>query len=90
MCLEVLHRILDHWYINSRRQVAHVTKFCSVEHKIFSIITAVVGLFLKKSVCHFTHTNQKASDKIDARRSYRNCGFSVCNWLRVTLRASQI
>jgi hypothetical protein len=48
MCLEMFHRILDHWCINPERQVSQVTEFCTVEYKMFSKIIAFVGLFRTK------------------------------------------
>jgi len=89
MCLEVFHRILDHWCIIPGRQLSQVTKFCTVEYKMFSEIIASVGLFRTK-VNIISHAPSRKRQIIVRLRSCRNCGFSGWNCLHVTLRAPQI
>ena len=72
-----------------QRPTEPATKFYTVTPNISGIITAVCSVKYK-NVCHFTCTEQKASDNSDVYRSVQNCGAAVWSLLHVTFLTHKI
>ena len=81
----------SYWWIllsfgtNSRNQVAHVTKFCTLAPSIFSVCMMDFPPLFTKNVYQYTYIMQKVPENNEVQGAFQNCGSSAWNLLHVTL-----